>query len=164
METKTTVTIDKKHAFILDKICKSNKTTKKDFICAAISYFEKYGINPISHESPAQEMQKLIKRVDQVIAFIRTQEKEILRPFLEAVITTDERIKITIDSLATKQDIKSITDKYQFVLSCINDNNSLISQTRSQEQAFKALAKLIDSKEKSSIFSDISKIYNQSKS
>ena len=35
------------------------------FLSCALEYFEKYGINPVEHESPAKEMQKLIKRCDQ---------------------------------------------------------------------------------------------------
>lgn len=45
-----------------------------EFLTHAINYFEKYGINPVEHESPAQEMQKLIKRMDQVFAFLKNRK------------------------------------------------------------------------------------------
>ncbi|WP_165027245.1 BfmA/BtgA family mobilization protein [Dysgonomonas sp. ZJ279] len=158
----TTVTISIATAKKIDRICKANQCTKKDFLSAAVTYFEWYGINPLSHESPAQEMERLIKRVDQVIAFIRTQEKEILRPACEAIFSTDERIKLNLENLASKQDIKNISERFQLVTSNLKDNQSLINQTKSsQEQGFKLLSKLIDAKEKTGVFGDLSKIYNQ---
>lgn len=45
-------------------------------------------------------MEKLIKKNDQVIGFIRKQEQDILRPMLEAITTTEARIKADFDSLA----------------------------------------------------------------
>ena len=87
MNEQTTVTIDRKTAVILDRLAKSNDVSKKEFLSCALEYFEKYGINPVQHESPAKEMQKLIKRCDQVIAFIRKQEQNILRPACAAIST-----------------------------------------------------------------------------
>lgn len=84
-ESTTSVTIDRKTFARLDRLAKSNNVSKKDFLSCALEYFEKYGINPVEHESPAKEMQKLIKRCDQVIAFIRKQEQDFLRPACEAM-------------------------------------------------------------------------------
>lgn len=84
-ETTTSVTIDRKTFARLDRLAKSNNVSKKEFLSCALEYFEKYGINPVEHESPAKEMQKLIKRCDQVIAFIRKQEQDFLRPACEAM-------------------------------------------------------------------------------
>ena len=62
MQKQTTVTIDQKTFATLDRLAKSNDVSKKEFLSCALEYFEKYGINPVQHESPAKEMQKLIKR------------------------------------------------------------------------------------------------------
>ncbi|UHO37114.1 hypothetical protein H5J24_15280 [Chryseobacterium capnotolerans] len=35
----------------------------------------------------------MIKRIDQIIAFIKTQEKETIRPSFEAIVSSEERIK-----------------------------------------------------------------------
>ena len=70
-ETTTSVTIDRKTFARLDRLAKSNNVSKKEFLSCALEYFEKYGINPVEHESPAKEMQKLIKRCDQVIVYDR---------------------------------------------------------------------------------------------
>ena len=71
----------------LERFCDSCGITKKDFISLSLDYFQRYGINPAKHESPAKEMEKLIKKNDQVIGFIRKQEQDILRPMLEAITT-----------------------------------------------------------------------------
>ena len=54
-ETTTSVTIDRKTFARLDRLAKSNNVSKKDFLSCALEYFEKYGINPVEHESPAKE-------------------------------------------------------------------------------------------------------------
>lgn len=66
---QTTVTIDTNTGARLERLAKANGVSKKEFISLSLDYFEKYGINPAKHESPAQEMQKLIRRIDQVVAF-----------------------------------------------------------------------------------------------
>lgn len=149
----TTVTINSVTARKLDKLCKANKCTKKDFLGASVSYFEKYGIDPLSHESPAQEMQKLIKRLDSVIGFIRTQEKEMLRPACEAIFSSEERIKLYLDGIATKQDLKLHQQDVKSLANLILDNK------QSQELALRAIAKLIDAKEKTGVFTDLAKAY-----
>lgn len=87
----------------LERFCASCGITKKDFISLALDYFQRYGINPAKHESPAKEMEKLIKKNDQVIGFIRKQEQDILRPMLEAITTTEARIKTALDTIATSE-------------------------------------------------------------
>ena len=52
-ETTTSVTIDRKTFARLDRLAKSNNVSKKEFLSCALEYFEKYGINPVEHESPA---------------------------------------------------------------------------------------------------------------
>lgn len=159
MDKKTTVTIDQKHTQILSKLCARNRTNKKEFLCSAIVYLEKYGINPLEHDSPAMEMNKLIKRVDQVIRFIKVQEKEMLRPALEAICSSEERIKVYLNSIATKEDV---SERLRLVLSAIHENQVIVKQSKmTLEQSFKILARLIDPKEKSSVFTELSKIYQQ---
>jgi len=115
----TTVTIDTKISAKLDRLAKSNGVTKKNLISLMLDYFEKYGINPTTHESPAQEMHKLIKINDQVIGFIRTQEKEILRPMVESITTTEQRL---LQMTATKEDLTKFMGVMQ------NSYNLLLEQ------------------------------------
>ena len=78
-ETTTSVTIDRKTFARLDRLAKSNNVSKKEFLSCALEYFEKYGINPVEHESPAKEMQKLIKRISIIIAIYHRYYCNLLR-------------------------------------------------------------------------------------
>lgn len=49
----STVAISPDDAKRLEKFCKANRITKKDFISLSLSYFESQGINPAKHETPA---------------------------------------------------------------------------------------------------------------
>lgn len=163
---ETTVTINQATARKLDKLCKAQKCTKKDFLKASLEYFEKYGISPLSHESPAQEMQKLIKRVDQIVAFIRHQEKEILRPACEVIKSNETHIRLSLENTLTKQELSNLLRPIMENIRMGTEQNrlinNLITQTKeSQEQGFKIIAKLIDAKEKTGVFGDLSKIYSQ---
>lgn len=86
-ETTTSVTIDRKTFARLDRLAKSNNVSKKYFLSCALEYFEKYGINPVEHESPAKEMQKLIKRCDLLL-----KNQQAIYARLEAVTQRQEKI------------------------------------------------------------------------
>lgn len=172
MIEQKTLTTDPKTFAKLDKLAKANKVTKKAYLAAAVDYFERNGINPLEHESPAQEMQKLIKRVDQIISFVKVQERDILRPMLEAVSASEARINKDLDNIATKDQVKTLqqqnketADKhtrelYQFGQAV---TQRLERSSTQEQQAFRYLGNLIDAKQKSGFLSDIASTYNQSK-
>ncbi len=101
----TTIAIATEENKRLSAFCKRNKLTKKDFIPIAIQYFEKNGINPKINSEPKVEFEKISKRVDQLFAFIKTQEKDYLRPVMEAIVSTETRLNENINSLSTKDDL-----------------------------------------------------------
>ena len=116
----TTISVDTETAAKLDRLAKANKVAKKEYISYALDYFEKYGINPVKHESPAQEMQTLIKRVNQIVAFIRKQEQEILHPLCEATTVPNARIESTLSELLTKDRFERFMDALEEYLSVSN--------------------------------------------
>lgn len=101
----TTIAIAIEENKRLSAFCKRNKLTKKDFIPIAIQYFEKNRINPKTHSEPKVEIEKISKRVDQLFGFIKTQEKDYLRPAIEAIVSTETRLIESINSLSTKDDL-----------------------------------------------------------
>lgn len=109
----STVAVSPETGKKLERFCSSCGITKKDFISLSLDYFQRYGINPAKHESPAKEMEKLIKRNDQVIGFIRKQEQDILRPMLEAITTTEARIQTALDSIATSERLNQFIQAIQ---------------------------------------------------
>lgn len=113
-EGTTSVTIDKRTGVQLDRLAKASGATKKDFLQSALDYFERYGINPVKHESPAQEMQKLIKRVDQVVAFIRKQEQDVLRPLCDKAASMHAKVGDALPGLLTEE-------RFERFMSTLND-------------------------------------------
>lgn len=192
-ETTTSVTIDRKTFSRLDRLSKANNVSKKDFLCCALEYFEKYGINPVQHESPAQEMQKLIKRCDQVIAFIKKQEQDFLRPACEAMSQTSMRVTMSMDSILTEKkfgqyqkeanefmyDLAQIARQKDQALdraeSAVGQSRDKITQnqqaiyseikamTQRQERIFSYIASYIDAKGKTGLFDDIQSLYEKEK-
>jgi hypothetical protein len=170
----TSITVRQSDSRRIDTL--AGETSKKDFITAALDYFEKYGINPLVHESPAQEMQKLIKRVDQVVAFIRKQEADMLRPMCEAVNITEQRIKANLQDIAMKSDVKSqaqqtqqhsqqqardVNAKYDQIARYMAESFQYLAKT--QAEGFAHVARLIDAKEKTGVLGDIAKTYEKMK-
>ena len=102
-DSKTTVAVERTTFTKLDRLAKANNVSKMEFLTHAINYFEKYGINPVEHESPAQEMQKLIKRMDQVFAFLKKQETDLVRPACEALAGASTQITISLSSLLSEE-------------------------------------------------------------
>lgn len=158
----TTVTISIITSKKLDKLVKANSCTKKDFLFAALSYFERYGINPLTHESPAQEMQTLIKRLNSVIAFIRQNEKEILRPACEALFSTDERIRINLDNLVSKKDLSSINDRFHLITKDLKEIQTEMNNIGlKQEDSFKLMIQALDEKNRSGLSDKVKNIFGR---
>lgn len=192
-ETTTSVTIDRKTFARLDRLAKANHVSKKDFLSCALEYFEKYGINPVEHESPAKEMQKLIKRCDQVIAFIRKQEQDFLRPACEAMSSTSMRVAINMGSILTEKkfsqyqkandlfmrDLANLAgtreqalDRVEKAVGMSGDRITKNQQaifakleavTQRQEKIFSYIASYIDAKGKAGLFDDIKTLYKEEK-
>ena len=95
----------------LTEICKAYSIPKKDFIGIILNYLEINGINPKTHHAPKTELEKITKRINQLFAFIKTQEKDYTRPALEAVLATENRIQNSFSTLATKNDFDEIATR-----------------------------------------------------
>ena len=54
-DSKTTVAVERTTFAKLDRLAKANSVTKLEYITHAINYFEKNGINPVEHETPAHD-------------------------------------------------------------------------------------------------------------
>nr|CAA63434.1 mobA [Phocaeicola vulgatus] len=125
-DSKTTVAVERTTFAKLDRLRKANSVSKMEYITHAINYFEKYGINPVEHESPAQEMQKLIKRMDQVFAFLKKQETDLVRPACEALAGASTQITISLSSLLSEEKFRRfLKDNKELLAGIINssDNN-----------------------------------------
>ncbi len=192
-ETTTSVTIDRKTFARLDRLAKANGVSKKEYLSCALEYFEKYGINPVRHESPAQEMQKLIKRCDQVIAFIRKQEQDFLRPACEAMNQMKVQVLIRMEQILSEEKFRRYLNEsngmIQEMAQLASDRGKAIDRaerkaqdsemkiTRNQEvlynridriekkmqESMTYIASYMDAKGKTGLLDDISRVYEAEK-
>lgn len=95
----------------LTEYCQTYNILKKDFISVVLNYLENNGVDPKKDHAPKTELAKINRRINQLFAFIKTQDKEYLRPMLEAVQETEFRLENQIDSLAKKSELEDSIGK-----------------------------------------------------
>jgi hypothetical protein len=165
----------------LKRYCENNDINQGGFVESALKYFEKNGIHPVKHESPAAEMTKIVKRLDQVFAFIKKQESEFLRPMTEAVNISENRIQEDLSLLAKADDIGHLIKEFNKVLTTYGNimkalegglgkklqdqqaqvQEQLKEQQLQNKQAFALLAKLIDAKNQTNVLKNLGSVYEK---
>lgn len=153
-DSKTTVAVERTTFAKLDRLAKANSVSKMEYITHAINYFEKYGINPVEHESPAQEMQKLIKRMDQVFAFLK-DNKELLA---EIINSSDNNGKAIGKTEKAVRDADSTIRKNQEIIF-----KRIEASETAQIKAYKHIVSFLDAKGKTGLLDDINKVYEREK-
>ena len=192
-DSKTTVAVERTTFTKLDRLAKANNVSKMEFLTHAINYFEKYGINPVEHESPAQEMQKLIKRMDQVFAFLKKQETDLVRPACEALAGASTQITISLSSLLSEEKfrrfLKENSELFFEVMNqssekgkaidraerAVRDSDAVIRKNQqaifkrieanetAQLKAMQHIVSFLDAKGKTGLLDDINKVYEREK-
>lgn len=192
-DNKTTVAVERTTFAKLDRLAKANSVSKMEYITHAINYFEKYGINPVEHESPAQEMQKLIKRMDQVFAFLKKQETDLVRPACEALAGASTQITISLSSLLSEEKfrrfLKENSELFIEVMNqssekgkaidraerAVRDSDATIRKNQqaifkrieanetAQLKAMQHIVSFLDAKGKTGLLDDINKVYEREK-
>ena len=192
-DSKTTVAVERTTFTKLDRLAKANNVSKMEFLTHAINYFEKYGINPVEHESPAQEMQHLIKRMDQVFAFLKKQETDLVRPACEALAGASTQITISLSSLLSEEKfrrfLKENSELFIEVMNqssekgkaidraerAVRDSDATIRKNQqaifkrieanetAQLKAMQHIVSFLDAKGKTGLLDDINKVYEREK-
>jgi spore germination protein YaaH len=192
-DSKTTVAVERTTFTKLDRLAKANNVSKMEFLTHAINYFEKYGLNPVEHESPAQEMQKLIKRMDQVFAFLKKQETDLVRPACEALAGASTQITINLSSLLSEEKfrrfLKENSELFIEVMNqssekgkaidraerAVRDSDATIRKNQqaifkrieanetAQLKAMQHIVSFLDAKGKTGLLDDINKVYEREK-
>lgn len=192
-DSKTTVAVERTTFTKLDRLAKANNVSKMEFLTHAINYFEKYGINPVEHESPAQEMQKLIKRMDQVFAFLKKQETDLVRPACEALAGASTQITISLSSLLSEEKfrrfLKENSELFIEVMNqssekgkaidraerAVRDSDAVIRKNQqaifkrieanetAQLKVMQHIVSFLDTKGKTGLLDDINKVYEREK-
>ena len=182
-DSKTTVAVERTTFTKLDRLAKANNVSKMEFLTHAINYFEKYGINPVEHESPAQEMQKLIKRMDQVFAFLKKQETDLVRPACEALAGASTQITISLSFLKENSELfievmNQSSEKGKAIdraERAVRDSDATIRKNQqaifkrieanetAQLKAMQHIVSFLDAKGKTGLLDDINKVYEREK-
>lgn len=161
----TTVAISSKHDNILSKLTSQAKVSKKEYVEKCLEYMNKFGINPVEFDSPSDEMKKLIKKLDQVIGFIRVQEKDILKPACAMIINNEKNINRRLDSLydiATNDLVKS---EFNALYILLRDDIKEVLKTstqygEAQKRSLLELAQAIDEKNKTGLTGKIKDLFS----
>lgn len=130
----TSVTIDRETASQIDRLSTSFGMSKKEFLASSMEYFEKYGINPGKHDSASKEMNKIVKRMDQIAALMKAQERDLFRPMVEAMAKSEERIRYTMQDVAKGTEVKSDLVKVLQGLSSIGRDLQQVQITEEKTQ------------------------------
>ena len=95
----------------LSEYCKAYSIPKKDFIFNILNYLETNGINIKTHNAPKTELEKIVKRIDHLFAFIKKQETTFFRPALDSVTSSEFALKSSIDNLVKRSDLSRFSTK-----------------------------------------------------
>lgn len=158
----STVAISEATAKKLDRFCKQNGITKKEFVELSLQYFLKQGINPKINESPSAELQKIGKRIDQIFGFMKTQEQDFLRPLILQVLEDKKTTDKNFVAIAQHQKkiLDTVIEEHKTTVSYISESQRQFSDEALKDRgkkhseignALKALAQMIDEKNKSGL-------------
>lgn len=124
----TTTNIGVEEQKHLKKLAAHHKLKQVEFINASISYFKKTGINPAEEIfSPREEIEKLTKRVNEVIRFLQVHEKQKLAPLLERLLLLERKLSDAYTNVISKNDLEPLKSMLNQVGHLISKNNTLLS-------------------------------------
>ena len=116
----TTVNIGSDVQKHLKKLAKHHGLSQVGFLNASVSYFRKTGINPAEEiYSPREEIARLTKRVDEVIRFMQTHEKQKLSPLMERLILLEKQLKENYSKTITIEDLNKMQKELASIVSNI---------------------------------------------
>ena len=169
-DSKTTVAVERTTFTKLDRLAKANNVSKMEFLTHAINYFEKYGINPVEHESPAQERpacEALAGASTQItisLSSLLSEEKfrrflkENSELFIEVMNQSSEKGKaIDRAERAVRDSDATIRKNQQAIFKRIEANET------AQLKAMQHIVSFLDAKGKTGLLDDINKVYEREK-
>ncbi len=167
----TTVAVSPEVADKLDRFCRANNMTKKDFVSESLDYFLKEGINPKVHESPQAEIKKITKRIDQFFAFFKKQEQEFIKPLMLEIVQNgnyqtekfdtvlhnhnviSSQIKTVDEGVKTKSSAENMDNKFSNLDTKITTSNKQI------RRAIETIGEHLDPKNKKGLLDNLNNIF-----
>jgi len=98
----TSIGIDRQTNKLIDKLCKRYSLKKGEIVRLAFDYMDKACINPAeAPESTKAELSKIVKRLDDLIRFIRHYEEKELNPMIRATNGISVRFENIVKEITT---------------------------------------------------------------
>jgi len=140
---KTTITIDEQTHAELKRYCKRHGISQGDFVKSALDYFRRSGIDPTDPpQSVKEELGRLDKRLNQVISFQRTFERENLLPLVVELRKQQGQINELLDAL--KSSVHNDSWKIK-TLNLLKDASLRVNQLYGEMDMFKETNRLANS-------------------
>ena len=170
-DSKTTVAVERTTFTKLDRLAKANNVSKMEFLTHAM----------------------LIKRMDQVFAFLKKQETDLVRPACEALAGASTQITISLSSLLSEEKfrrfLKENSELFIEVMNqssekgkaidraerAVRDSDATIRKNQqaifkrieanetAQLKAMQHIVSFLDAKGKTGLLDDINKVYEREK-
>jgi hypothetical protein len=129
-----------------------HKVSRDKVISKMLDFFRIYGIDPFNYDAPADEMQKIIKRMDSVVAFIKKQEKDILIPTLTRLSTKEDITNgLEAGTKITRGDLNQL-------LKLLREDFEKVQKENQELKSQLAEARKRSNQEHGKIISDVSKM------
>lgn len=166
MKNKTTIAISCRHDDILNQLIAKNSTNKKQFLEKSIEYFDRYDISPLDDfKAPKDELTKVVKKLDQVIAFIRVQERDILKPACVSIIQSSKSIETSLKSLNDVATVKHMQDYTRALSNWLNERLAKMTKESSEHdkkllEALVLLTQLLEKEKGKNIQTYIQKLFD----
>lgn len=108
---------------ILNTFCKRYNLSKTELISALLNYFEKTDLDP---REPGNATHEISKLKNQLISFIKTQEKDILNPLTtKQNLLIEEFSKLVKDDFVTKNFMIELATKLgNSIVNKLKENDS----------------------------------------
>ena len=123
--------------------CKTIGLNIGEFVPCAATYFKRTGIDPSKDdsESPHKVVKELERRIGQVIAYIKTHEKDKLNPLLESLIILSRQMEDTIQKAPKAERFEHVIKQMEEMIDA--DQNHHVEQLRRQDNYYKQILEIL---------------------
>lgn len=120
-------------------LCKTLEINLGEFVKSSTHYFKRTGIDPSKSdiESPHKVVKELERRIGQVIAFIKTQERDKLNPLLEHLVILSRALKDTLEKAPKEETFIKVMNRVSEMEEAEQKNH--LEQMKEQQKYYKQL-------------------------
>lgn len=120
-------------------LCKNLGINLGEFVKSSTHYFKRTGIDPSKsdNESPHKVVKELERRIGQVIAFIKTQERDKLNPLLEHLVILSRALEDTLEKAPKEETFIKVMNRVSEMEEAEQKNH--LEQMQQQQKYYRQL-------------------------